>query len=284
MLPPSLPPDHHERTIEESPPPAWAGAESTGRGRTNWVAAIVYGLLVAIIGGILWGVILAFTGYIFALGALVLGIAVAWALRQGAGRVSPGLIVLAVVMTLGGVFVGDVVGLTLIANREGYAVSVVDVIGLYPEIMAFDPGRALIGYVFGTLGSAAAALRLYREMKGVSGPRYPTGVSSGSPAMVAGPAGVAVEVTARSATKAAARIQIAGSPSHTVEASYDATFGSAVVLLDGQRFQKARVWGYKKIMDVPIPGTPARRVSLKFYGAMAPRIDVSLDGTLLTTV
>ncbi len=213
-----------------------------------------------------------------------LGYAVAAALRRGAGRITPVLIVLAVVLTLAGVFVGDVVGLTLAANAEGIPVTIADVLRVYPRIVSIDPGRALIGYFFGAIGSSAGALSLYRQMRGTSVPRTSRRGTVGMPGPVSHPSGFTVMVTARSRTRAAARIFVPGPPAHTVDASYDATFGSAVVALDGERLSKARVWGYKKVVDVPIPGMSDHRLALRFYGATAPRIDVTVDDTLLTTV
>jgi len=52
----------------------------------RWGPALGYGLLIALVGGAIWGVVAAATGYIFSLMAIVMGFAVAWGLAKGAGR------------------------------------------------------------------------------------------------------------------------------------------------------------------------------------------------------
>jgi len=238
-----------------------------------------------VVGGAIWGVIAAVSGYIFGLAAIVLGLVVAAAVRSGAGRITWGAIGLAIVLTFFAVFLGDVIGLTIAVNLAGYSVTILDVIAAYPEIVALEPGVTALAYFFGLLGAAAGAVRLYRDMKGVTRPRPRMDVPVPAPAGgLAETQGITVETLARSTTMVRARLHVPGSPPHAVEASYDTTFGTAKVLLDGQLVKKTRVWGMQKTVDVPLPVTPARRVSFRFYGVVSPRIDISLDGTLVATI
>ena len=103
----------------------------------------------------------------FGIVAVVIGWTVAAAVRRGAERVTPGIVGLGVVLTLLGVFVGDVTGLTIALWRLGFDISIVNVLAAYPIIVAASPGQAAIAYLFGLLGAAVAARRLRREMKEV---------------------------------------------------------------------------------------------------------------------
>ena len=133
----------------------------------DWVAGVSYGLVAALFGGALWGLIAGFGGYVFGIVAVVIGWTVAAAVRRGAERVTPGIVGLGVVLTLLGVFVGDVTGLTIALWRLGFDISIVNVLAAYPITVAASPGQAAIAYLFGLLGAAVAARRLRREMKEV---------------------------------------------------------------------------------------------------------------------
>jgi peptide/nickel transport system ATP-binding protein len=133
----------------------------------DWGPAILYGLLAAILGATLWGVIYGLWGYILGIVVAAVGVGVASAIRRGAHRVTPGIIGLGVVLTMFAAFFGDVIGLAIGAWRLGYAISVVDILAAYPRILAAAPAEAAVAYAFGFAGAFVAAYRLYRKMKGL---------------------------------------------------------------------------------------------------------------------
>ena len=72
-----------------APPPGWAPPVEPEGPRVHWLGAIAWGLLMAVFLGTIWGLVLLYTGYVFWLLALALGLAIAWALLHGgcpAGR------------------------------------------------------------------------------------------------------------------------------------------------------------------------------------------------------
>jgi len=125
----------------------------------RWLPALAYGLGVAMLSGVGWGLVAVASGYIFCLGAMIIGVTVAWAVRKGAGQVTAGVIVLAAVLTELSVFFGDIVALSIIGR--GFLLTVVDVIASYPAFVAQTPGETLVAYVFGLAGVGVASQYLW---------------------------------------------------------------------------------------------------------------------------
>jgi len=59
------------------------------------------------------------------------------------------------------------------------------------------------------------------------------------------------------------------------------TFG---LVIDGRQVHRTRVWGPQKTADIPLPFSPPRRLTLRFFGLASARIEIILDGVPLATV
>lgn len=243
-----------------------------------------FGLGMAIVGGLIWGVIAAASGYVFTLVAIAIGYAIAWAINKGAGGVTNGLIVACFVLTMFSVFIGEIVTLSIIAAQFGVAPS--DVIAAYPRIIAEFPRDTIPAYVFGLLGAAFAAYGLYQK-------RPSARVQMPYPAFVPGGATVGSIAAAVPTDRPQVRIgqhgptdvtlEVAFPPRPTVvRAFYTTMTGRAEVHLDGLLAQKTRVWGMKKEVPVRL-GPTGPLVIVRFAGAMRPRIEMILDGQVVAS-
>ena len=238
----------------------------------RWGPALGYGLLIALVGGAIWGVVAAATGYIFSLMAIVMGFAVAWGLAKGAGSVTGAVILLGVVLTMFAVFLADIVGISIVAG-----VSPLDVLAAYPEIVALAPGETAIAYVFGLIGASYGGYKLWQARRAqLVPPPSPAPSTQGSSSMLG-----ASQVT-RGAHDVTLETAVPTSNPHRVRAYYTAMTGRAEVFIDDQFVAKTRVWGAKKEVAVPLSDT-AQQLSVRFRGTMAPEIDVLLDGALIAT-
>lgn len=132
----------------------------------HWGAAAVFGLLAALLGGVLWGIIAGLTGYIVGFVVVAMGWTVAVAVRRGAGRVTPEVIALSVLLAMIGAFVGDLLGLSIILWRLGIPVSLPQLIQTYPIYIALAPLEGAVAYIFGFIGAFVVAYRSYRATKG----------------------------------------------------------------------------------------------------------------------
>lgn len=259
-------------------PPAWARTPT----RIRWGRVLVFGLGAALAGGVAWGLIAAATGYIFGLAAAVIGGVVAYAVKKGAGRVTVGVIILAVLLTLFSVFLGEITSLSIIFAPFG--ATPVDIIALYPTLVAEFPGDTLPAYGFSMFGVFVAASSLWRQMREERvaaeiplPPPAPLGTAPASPTAVP-----TVDVRERKTTKVAVDVHVASPEPHAISADFSAWTGSAIVNLDGRPFTKVRVWT-TKVVNVPIENSP-HTVTLKF-GSDAmnrPKVDVLYDGRMIS--
>ena len=249
----------------------------------RWAPAIAYGLGAALVGGFVWGLIAAITGYIFGLGAIAIGLFISWAVWKGGGKASPGLIVLTFGLTLFSVCVGEITALSILLAQFG--ISPVTIIAQYFSFVADFPGETLPSYGFGLLGAGFAAYSTWSRVKAermrVAVP--PPFRSSGPPLVAPGTAfastsGPSVQVLESSMTRAAVRVDTGPPASHVVEASYSTWDGMAIVTRDGQPFARTRVWGMSKRVEVPLEGATGRALTVHFRGAAKARIEVLLDG------
>lgn len=264
--------------VPSAPAPPRTGAAP------NWGRALSAGLVVTIACAIVWGLISAVTGYIFGLAGIFLGLAIAYGVRWGAKRVTSGIIVLCIGLTFLAVFLGDVLGLTIALTMAGYQVGFVDVIVHYADIAALAPLDVLLVYVFGLFGAAAGASSLLQAKKAAAD-RTIYALAPPGPAPPSAPGELPkVEVLVNTMTKAEARITVAMTPPHTVLARVESVLGGASVELDGTLFQKSRILGPEKIIQVPLDGTPSHLVNVRFYGTVRPHIEFRMDGHLVGAV
>lgn len=251
----------------------------------RWGAAFGYGLLAAFAGGVVWGLIAAATGSIFGLVAIIIGALVAWAMRKGAGRVTIGVIAVAAILAVFAVFVGEIVAFSIFIAPLGG--TPLDVIVFYPQIVAESPGDTLFAYFFGLFGVAAASRYLWRELQvqkaGRPAPTTFVTAPPGSFAQATSVEGIRVDLLERKRTRVTARVSVGPPEPHMIDFSFESLMGTARVTLDGRPFEKTRVWGREKIVEVPIGGQPPRTVSARFWGTVRPQIDVRVGSTLLAT-
>ncbi len=253
----------------------------------NWRYAVFYGLVMAIFMGVIWGLFAIATGYIFVLLAIAIGYAIAWAVKTGAGSINIGAIMLSVVLTLFAVFIGDIVALTVLTGA-----SMFDVIAAYPAIMAVAPGDICLGYVFGLFGAFYAAWSLWRARTAARvrslPPRIPsystatgttiphTGTSSASP----GSSKPSATVLARTLTHARVQVVFPPPASHTLDVDYETMYGIMTVILDGVQISSGRVWGSKKIVEVPMQASSSGTIRVRGFGIAKPKIEI-MDGSTL---
>ena len=255
---------------------------SPPRPRIQSGRGLALGFAVALFGGLIWGLIAAASGYIFVLVAIAVGYGIAWAIAKGAGGVTGGLIVAAIVLTMFSVFVGEIVTLSIIASQYGVAPS--DVIGAYPQIVAEFPGDTIPSYVFGLIGAGLGAYGLYQQGRSTRIPMpYPGFAPSLPPIAPPGPTvadsatvGAQVRIAHRSTYDVTLEVAFPPKPS-VVRAFYTTMTGRAEVHLDGQLAQKTRVWGMKKEVSVQL-GDTGQSLVVRFLGAVSPRIEMHLDG------
>ncbi|MGQ0797097.1 MAG: hypothetical protein ACT4OI_04425, partial [Methanobacteriota archaeon] len=265
-------------------------------GAMRWGPAIGYGFLAALLGGAVWGVILGVTEYIFALLAVGIGAFIGWAMRRGAGRVSVGVIGVAAVLTLFSVYIGEIVAISIWIMPLGGTPA--DAVAIYPLVAAGSPGDTFLSYVFGLIGVAVSARYLWREM---GAQRYAERASGYPPIGMRGPGGEvgpppvpttltaaaplpSVEVRIRKSTRVLARVTVPTPDSHSVDLEFESLFGTATVEVDGKRHTKVRVWGREKVVDLELPGTNPQKLSVRFWGSVTPRIDISWNGKLVQSV
>ncbi len=263
----------------QTPPPA------TAENRVHWLGALAWGFLMAIFLGAIWGLVLFSTRYVFWPLGLALGLAVAWALLHGGKRGSFALIPFVFILAFFAVFIGDVVAVSIAIGDPITALAI-----YIPSL-----GSAAVGYFFALVGAAFGAFYLYgqvrdreRRERAPSPPRY-TGFPPPSPSHTAtGPGAIrdapSVEVRASGGYRVAAVVHFPGEPRHTVEVDYSMRGGLATVKVDGQQVYRRRVWGPQKSAEVSLPFSPPRRLSVRFYGLAAARLDLALDGVPLATV
>lgn len=92
-----------------------------------------------------------------------------------------------------------------------------------------------------------------------------------------------VHVLERKPARVAARVSVSSPEGHTLDVSFD-VFGRAVVLLDGGMFAKLRVLGRDKTVDVPLGGGRSQTISVLFWGWLKPKIDIRLNGTIISSI
>lgn len=245
----------------------------------NWGMGLILGLMTATAGGLVWGVLAGFTGYVSALASVVLGIFVASAVRRGARRVTWPVILMSAAFTPFAIFIGDVVGLTILFSRVGAPVGIQDVVLHYPEILALSTRETTIAYGFGILGTAAGANWLRKQMRKDAAIAAPRRMARPEPrsAPSTGPTGQVLE---RKLLRVAVRV-VASSSGESIEATFRNLTRIATVEVGGTPVRRSVVWGFQKTIQVPITGPKAQVVRLRFHGIGKPKIEVRVDGTLL---
>ncbi len=245
----------------------------------RWGPALAYALAVVVVGSIAWGALFAL-GYISLLVSIVLGYAMSWALAKGAGTVTVPLILLAIALTLLMVFLGGIVAI-MIAIGVGPA----DALALYPVLVEVAAGDVALGFIFGLVGAGFGAYSLWKQRSsraaylGGPPPYVPIGPTASAPG-VAPP--TQVPSVQRGAYDVTMEFTVPSSPPHRVRAYYTTMSGRTEVFLDGRQVAKTRVWGMKREVNVPLPDS-GRRVQVLFRGAVAPAIDILLDGTVIAS-
>ncbi len=271
--------------------------------KINWGRAVLYGLMMALLGGIIWGVIDAVIGYISTFVAIGIGLAVAWSTKKGAGNVTKGVMALSAILIIFSIFFGTIVALTIVASEFG--LSILDVLAFYPEIIAFAPTEFALTYIFGLIGMIVGLIYLWSEMKykrkiavpypgfdassyGSQQTSYQTPTATGLQTPSFGQQLMhstkpVVQKHQRETFRAMVQIQFQHPQSHMLVAEYETMTGKAFVWLDGSEVVNIRVWGRQKTTEVLLEGNPPSTVTLKFRGVVTPHIDVSVDGTYIST-
>lgn len=245
----------------------------------NWGMGLILGLMTATAGGLVWGVLVGFTGYAFALASVVLGIFVASAVRRGARRVTWPVILMSAAFTLFAIFIGNVIALTILFSRVGVPVGIQDVVLHYPEILALSNRETTIAYGFGILGIAAGANWLRKQMRKDAAIAAPRRTARPEPRS-APSTGLTVQVLERKLLRVAVRV-VASSSGESIEATFRGLTRIATVEVGGTPFKRAVVWGLQKTIQVSVARPKAQVVRLRFHGIGKPKIEVRVDGTLL---
>jgi len=250
----------------------------------------------SLLGGFLWGLISLVTGYIFIFGAIAIGLGVGWAVKTGAGQTSNGVIAITIMLTLFAIFIGDIVAIAIVLGEAGRSVG--DAIVLYPRIFSLAPGEFCLGYAFGIGGALYAAYYLWKqkevESRRVGTPSGRTWMPSSyrsapatpaiaTPSATRGVNSPQVQIISRTARKAQMQVRFSSPTPQVVDASYETMLGKASVSVNGVQVTKARVWGAEKVMEIPLGGSPAKMLKVRFYGVTAPKIEMSADGVLVAT-
>jgi len=264
----------------------------------RWGPAFGYGIMMALAGGFIWGIIGGFLGYMFWIVGIAIGVMVAWAVRKGAGMASWGVILLALVFTLLAIFVGDIIAWSIVGSA--YGLTVFDIVANYPTIASLTLGETCLAYIFGLVGAVYGAYTIWKEMRSgrsiatqTGYPQYSApsqsapwsgGIGTDVLGSTARPADEpTVQVLARTATNAQLQVTFPPPVSRTLIARYETKFGKASVTVDGVEVAKARVWGAQKVLEVPMPTHPARVIRVRFSGIPSPHIEVSAGGSIIAS-
>jgi hypothetical protein len=129
----------------------------------NYAKGIAFALGAALVSGFIWALIAYFLGYIFYIAGFLIGLFVAYAIAEGAGKVTVGVIGLGIVMTFFAVILGQVFVVAIALAVEGISLGYLfDALGYY---LAEAPGDFLIALVTALIGVVYVAYNLYSRAK-----------------------------------------------------------------------------------------------------------------------
>lgn len=131
-------------------------------GAVDWAKTILYGLIAMLATGIVFGLMSLVMFESAMLAGIVAGIVVAVAVKAGAGRVTWGVVGLAVLLIFLAVFLGNVLAFSILA--KDYGLTPIDILANYPLILSLAPVVAVITYLSGGIGAVVAALWLHKQM------------------------------------------------------------------------------------------------------------------------
>ncbi len=115
-------------------------------------------------GAVVWALLEMLTGRIFAALAIGIGALVAWAYRKGAGRVDGVGRVIAGVLTLGAVVMGDVliIAISMMTQPNAHGFPLLRAFSIYGAVAAKSPGSLVPPLLFGLVGVWFATKALAR--------------------------------------------------------------------------------------------------------------------------
>jgi len=126
------------------------------RKESNDFLGIAFGVCTALLLGLLWGGIAYGIERIFAYGAILMGLAIAWAINKGMGKVNLLGRILTVLLTLGAVFWGDYVFILLSAAHHLDRAIGLDLAKLVAQqffTIEFSEGSGTTSLLFGLIGA-----------------------------------------------------------------------------------------------------------------------------------
>jgi len=126
------------------------------RADSNAVLGIAFGVGMALALGLAWGGIAYGINRIFAYGAILIGVAIAWAINKGMGKVNLLGRVLTVLLTLGTVFWGDYVFILLSAAKhldKPLGLELATVVAQKFFEIEFSEGSGFLSLLFGLVGA-----------------------------------------------------------------------------------------------------------------------------------
>lgn len=268
---------------------------------------MAYGFVSALVGGLAWGAVAAITGYIFCWGAILIGLLIAFAVKTGARQVTTATLVLVGILVIFSIFVGEIVGVSIVAAP--YGATVVDVIVAYPGLVAEFPGDFIPSYIFGLVGMIYIVGSLWSSRSGPLNPApppYPGYSPPGPPAFPPGPPAPQVPVSSTPTRSPIASAPAAAGPPEVrvvrcemsglqieiriqdrpraIAASYLAATDEARVEIDGQPFAALQIGRFERVVNVPLQGAKPHRLSLRFATVPRPLIDVHFDSSPVSVI
>ncbi len=124
-------------------------------GEANRLLGTFYGMWASLVGGVLWGLISFSTRRMFALVAIGIGMLVGMAYRYGAKKMDLAGRAIGVVLTLGGVVLGDVLfyalALTRLEPQPGFHLEAGWT--MFWQMLAKGSGSVIVSLLFGVVGS-----------------------------------------------------------------------------------------------------------------------------------
>lgn len=144
---------------------------SVAQARTAYSRGVVFGLAGMGLGSLIWAVILIASGYILSVAAIIIAGIIGYLVVRGAGKPVYSLIPIMAILTLGAVFVGELLWIAVFIVQLGGPFSFNLAWEGYLLLAEEDPGSVGLSFFFALIGVFFAGSYMFRATRGVK-PRF----------------------------------------------------------------------------------------------------------------